>query len=244
MRPIFLGLLVTSTSACNPGGAAADAQLEALGFQSDAALGEDGATYTVSGDLEVSGADRDFTLAVSDATTTLLDAELHSSGGLELGALDGRAGAVSIVPNWGGGAVLVAIEDESGLAYLGNRGASDGQVDAWFGADFATYGAELGGSRDENFDWSYRTVRFATDDGAVEIAPGDVDTVTVGGDLWQIAVIASYDRTLRPDGSQSECGPPDDLISYEMLRVSTTIAPTSQLRLADRAMAEGPGCGG
>ena len=205
----------------------------------------EGGNYVFTGDLSASGADRDYALSVSDAAGSLFDAELHSPGDLDLSALDGHAGTVTIYPDWTGAhAELVAITDEDGLRYVANRGMSGGDLDTWFGADFATYGAELGTSRDQNFDWTYHTVSFQTEEGAVEIAPGEVDTITVAGALWQVVVIASYDRELRPKGSESDCGPPEDLISYEMIRVPERVAPTSMSRLTGRSVAEGPGCGG
>lgn len=245
MRPVLLLALLASFSACDTGSSIAEAQLESLSFESDALISEEGDTYTFTGDLSASGADRDYSLAVSDATGVLMSAELHTPGGLDLSVLDGKAGSVSVYPDWTGAtAELVAISDESGLAYVANRGRSGGDLDTWFGADFASYGEELGTDRDQNFNWTFHTVRFQTDDGAVELAPGEIDTITVGGAMWQVVVIAAYDRELRPNGEQSDCGPPDDLISYEMIRVAAKVSPTSQARLAGRSAAEGPGCGG
>lgn len=242
--PALLFPLSLHLSACDTGSVADDA-LEGFSFETDALSESEQDTYVFTGSLSASGADRDYTLRVSDGAGTALDAEVHSPGDLDLSTLSGQTGTVSIYTDWTGAhARLVAISTEDGLAYVANRGMSGGDLDTWFGADFATYGAELGTSRDTNFNWTYHTVRFQTDEGPVEIAPGELDTLTIGGELWQVVVIAAYDRELRPNGSESDCGPPEDLISYEMMRVPERVAPTAVLRQSGREIAEGPGCGG
>lgn len=242
--PALLFPVALNLAACDDGAVAADA-LEGFSIESDALVEGDDDTYVFTGDLSASGADRDYDLSVSDPTGTIFEAALHSPGDLDLGSLSGHSGTVTIYPDWTGEhARLVAITQEDGLVYVANRGMSGGDLDTWFGADFATYGAALGTSRDENFNWTYHGVSFKTDEGAVEIAPGEVDTLTINGEMWEVVVIAAYDRELRPNGSIADCGPPEDLISYEMIRVAERVAPTMQLRQSGREIAEGPGCGG
>lgn len=229
MRSLCLMVLVGCANGEVP------AQLEAIEVSGDAVSG--------SARPSVTGADRDWTFADEDGDGVVT---VHTPSGADLGTLDGRAlvfayeGAEEI-PD--GATVTLTDPDPVWLAY---RNGSTTVVDAWFGAGFADLGAEVAHERlpEQNVRRrTYRTAVFRTDDGPVELLPGDVDTLVLDGVSWRVGVVAAWDDQAQP--TNAKCGGGDArMLSYELLRIDAPIAPVTVDRALDREIPQLPeSCG-
>lgn len=242
-RSFALPVLLVALSACVEEVDLSDQQLEDLSFQIDQEVDE-GTTATFSGTLAVSGEDSDYTLQVEADGAPVLAADVHTPGGLNLSTLAGREVSIDVVHNWDANPHFLAVSDASGLAYVLNPGAQETEIAARFGEGFADWGSELGRMKEGDTTWIWRAARFETDDGAVELEPGQVEPIVVGGVRWQVAVVAAYQREYDADALLPGCGPPSDLLSYELLRVNVDVEPALRSRAPGASMAMGAGCSG
>lgn len=239
---LILPLAACSGSDDEPEGAHV-AQLELLSVQLTGATGDEYEAISGSGALTVTGSERDFTLSIADEAGPL-DVEVHSPGLSDLGALDGATVTVDLsTADFSTGTRTIVISDESGPLYAADHGTGSAELAEAFGAGFVGYGETLGTESREGYDWVYYTARFETDDGAVELEPGEVDTLSFDGVLWRVAVIAAYESSPQPDTAVPACGGSDDLLSYEMLRVEEPAEPAVLVR-PEGAKVAALSCGG
>jgi hypothetical protein len=206
-------------------------QLEAFSAVPDG-LEDDYKGATVEGTLAATGSLADFDLAVAPTDgSPVVTVTVHSPGHSMLADLDGISVRTVLSDMGLDGERSLFLFDEHGPLYIGNVGFSETDVAALFGTGFAAFGETVGTHRDKQYDWTYTTGVFQTDDGPVSLLPGEADTFLIGGDTWRMVVIAAYQVDPRPNAALP-CGGISDLLSYEMLRVTTapepeTIVPTA-----------------
>lgn len=174
---------------------------------------------SVTGVLEVDGADRDFAITV---VTGEQDVELmvHSPGQTDFNTFDGMELTLMPVMSWSGHLTGLSLSEGDTLHY-GLVGADGNpEVAQALGADFASYGPEYSSSTEDGFDYTWHPVRFATDEGHVDVMPSETAEIVVDGASWHVRVIAAYTEEARPNTPVPGCGGGGDLLSYEIERVS------------------------
>ncbi|MCB9745437.1 MAG: hypothetical protein H6740_22860 [Alphaproteobacteria bacterium] len=228
--PLFLLVLACGGSASIPeqlstGGAVLTQGLE---------LEEEYEDVAFSGALSVQGEGSDFTATLTTGDGDTFAFDVHSPTEAPLGQLDGAEVSVSM-PIFGFEETrsLILLEGADPV-YVLDAGYSADDVNALFGAEVVSFGAEQATDRDSTWDWSYTTLRLSTDDGDVELLPGEVVEVTIDGARWRAAAIAAYDREVRPNGALPGCPVLHDVLSYELLRVEEAVTEDFLTRPLDQ----------
>ena len=200
---------------------------------------EDSASITGENAV-VSGGDRDWSVEVTDGAKASTVA-FHVPGGSDLSVLEGAALDIELGDAWGDDTRRVRIDDESGPRFLVQLDADYGPASDLFGADFVSFGDEVGTGtmKDDYGTWkvSYKKAVFATDDGAVEADPGEPFVATIDGKDWRIVVHASFEVTDEPNELPDCGGGIGTTLSFEMFAVETppaldAVAPLSGARTA------------
>lgn len=208
-------------------------QLESL----QVALTDDnGQVQTAQGVLAVTGSDRQFQIAVAGGQNIVFD--LHTPGASPIAALDGVDATVAFTEQGMGGRSVI-VSDADGPLYVGalGDGMSLNAVDEIFGEGFVRWGKEVGTQTDGTFVWTYAPAVFATDNGEVELQPGNVTSIVVDGVEWRAVVSASYEVSTNPDADALPACSPESMLGFELLRVAEPIAATSIARAADAEIA-------
>lgn len=211
---LALALSALFLSACSTG--VVPEQLDA--FRADLSDGNYDELVT-SGELSVRGEGSDFTLAIDGQAI-----RVHSPGLSDLMTLDGQELQVSL--SWAGlhGERSAWVADDHGPVYIADAGWGIPEVDVAFGEGFASWGQTVATARDDQYDWSWTQVDFRTDAGVVSLLPGEVASFRVNGDLYRVVVLAAYQVDARPMAALP-CGGISDMLSYEMMRVTSEPEP-------------------
>lgn len=180
-----------------------------------------------TGVASIDGADKDWSIELDDELITT-----HSPTAMDLAAWDGEELTVAVTTTWTGSPDGLSLFDGSDLAYASVGSTENPDVIERFGADFASYGEQLGRSRADSATYTYRAIAFQTDDGTVELAPGEVAEIVVDGVTWQVAPVASYDHEYHRWAAVPACGGGGPMLSYEIMRLD---APSGEDRFVDRA---------
>jgi len=194
---------------------------------------------SASGDLAVTAEGRDFTLTITPAAGPAVEISVHSPT-TNLAKLDGLTVDADVSQSGLHEERSLVISDDGGVVYAADVGQFNDTIVAAFGADFATWGATVATDSDELYDWTYTSAKFQTDDGPVEILPGNAKTVVIAGDTYRIGVIAAYEVEAHPDAALP-CGGISDLLSFEMLRIAEAEEPATVTRAAGADLAHN-GC--
>jgi hypothetical protein len=202
---------------------------------------------SISGeDAVVSGSDRDWSVAVTDGGTVPMVA-FHVPGASDLSVLEGGSLDIELGSAWGDDSRTVRIDDETGPRFLVQLDADGGPATDLFGADFVSFGDEVGtGTMDDDYGtWevSYKKAVFQTDDGGVEAKPGEPFVATIGGVDWRIVVHGSFEVTKTPDTLPGCGGGIGTTLSFEMLAVVTPPALDAVAPLAGARTAGHHSCG-
>lgn len=228
-------------------------QLEALTIDATDAAGqpiafEDEARNT-AGLLGVSGTPLDPQLHLTREAGDI-DVSLHMPGSSDLTWLDGATVTLSLPPDdvhdrWTARPFIIA--DADGPALVAQLvGHAPDAADDVFGSGFVRYGAEQGYDERGSRAFHTRSVIVQTDEGPLEVLPGEVHGIQVGGDDWRFVLIAAYEVD-EPSGrwnAAPKCMGPPDAMSFEMVRLSLAEDGESQLlRPDDAEPAMGQGCG-
>ncbi len=209
-------------------------QLEAL----EVTLGgDDGSLQSLSGVLQVTGADKEFTLQIG-AGTEQVAIEVLSPGATPLGSLEGVEASVELTEMGMGGRSLI-VSDDTGPLYVGvlGDGMALSAVESHFGADFVRWGDEVGSQTDGTFVWSYAPAVFATDDGDVELSPGEVASIKIDGLEYRVVVSASYEVGTNPDADELPGCSPESMLGFELLRVAEPVVAATITRLPEATVA-------
>lgn len=168
---------------------------------------------------------------------------VHLPGHSDLSAFQGVEATVAIGALGVGALRSATLEDDAGLAFLLASSPDDALVVAHFGEGFVRFGEEeLGTGTTDASKHVFHPAVFVTDSGEVSVAPGEPTVLSVGGTLFRVVVIASYASTDRPLAADEKCGGPQDLLTFEMLRVDAEAEEDLIVRPAEKEMASN-GCG-
>ncbi|MCB9686532.1 MAG: hypothetical protein H6738_08480 [Alphaproteobacteria bacterium] len=247
MRHVTALLLATSLAACTGHGEPIPEQLEA----SEAVNDRQAEPYEASeaaGLALVSGADRDWTLVLTDGQDAETTVSLHLPGGSDLSSLDARDLDVALGGAWGDDTRAVAVSDEQGLAFVVQPDAEFGPATDAFGADLVAWGEELGRGKMSDdygsYTVAYRSARFQTDDGAVDALPGEPFEAVFDGVRWRVVVHASFEVLTMPKEMPGCGGGTSSTLSFEMIRVDeATVAMDALAPLPGARMAGQHHCG-
>lgn len=178
-----------------------------------------------AGLASVSGADRDWTLTLAAPDGGLATVTVHAPGRSDLSMLDGHELGVKLGGAWGADTRDLEIDDDGVAVFYGQPFIEYGPASDAFGADLVAFGDETGtGSISDDYgdyEVSFRTAVFQTDDGAVEVNPAEPFLATIEGGTWRVVVHASFTVTKFPD-AMSDCGGATfTTLSFEMVRDQT-----------------------
>jgi hypothetical protein len=198
---------------------------------------DSGSPVSSSGTLAITGSEREFQIVLDDPAVGMA-LEIHTPGATPLTQLDGIDATVELSEMGMGGRSIV-ISDDDGPLYVGALGDSPGlnRVRELFGEGFVKWGAEVGTQTDGTFVWTYKPAVFATDDGDVELQPGEVDSIVVAGVEWRVVVSASYEVGTNPDADALPACSPESMLGFELLRVPEPAEITTIARLAEAPVA-------
>ncbi|MCB9743206.1 MAG: hypothetical protein H6741_14290 [Alphaproteobacteria bacterium] len=200
------------------GSAPAPEQLSAGGAVLEAEVDE----YTaveISGTLSLSGEDGSYPATITDSEGVSLGFTLATPTQADLSDLDGaEVDAQLLIFGFEENRSLL-LSDAEGPLYVLDAGFSAEEVNALFGAEVVSFGAEAAKDRDSTWTWSYTSLRLSTDDGEVELLPGEVTEVLIQGATYRATAIAAYDREARPNAALPGCPVLEDVLSYELQRV-------------------------
>lgn len=233
--PLFAG--------CDAGGKALITppdQLEALTVETGDF--DDFEPFSKSGALAVEGADGDFTLTFTPTEGEALVIPVHSPAGTDLSALAGEERTLHLLRAEVFEQRSVAISDADGVMWVGDIGANADEVGTLLGVNPPVYGDVRATAEDDNFSWTYVSVLFSGEDGTVELQPGDVLTLPIGGAIYKVTLIAAFDRTVKDSAVLPGCPFLEDLLSYELERVAT--AEEASVKVRPEGLSEARvGCG-
>jgi hypothetical protein len=225
MRTHVLSGVLASLIACSeedPPSQYADSTLEQATVQPDEPLEgpRRDAGGTFHGDLEGG----DLTLTVGSST-----AAVHAPGFPDLTAFDGITGFMSIVEVSPAGEASLLVRDEyDGVIYLIETIEPDVLTAEAFGGNFISLGNDLGVTSAHQGEMRIYSAMVLTDNGEVEVFPGEPQEILVGGVSYRVVVTAAWHRELDPSASFN-CAIREDVLAYEVQRVEPDTADTTPL---------------
>jgi hypothetical protein len=183
---------------------------------------------TIEGnDTFVDGADRDWVITMSiEGEKYGNETEWHVPGASDLSVLEGSSLRIELGGTWSDDTQTARIDQDGSPRFLIQLDAGGGPATELFGADFVSFGDEVGTGtmKDDYGTWevSYKKAVFATDDGPVEADPGEPFVATIDGEDWRIVVHGSFEVTDEPDTLPGCGGGIGTTLSFEMLKVDAT----------------------
>ena len=180
----------------------------------------------------VDGDAKDWTLSLADTELGSQELTMHVPGQSDLSTLDGRE--LSIELEWSLTPTAV-VSDAEGLVFASVAGDNHPDVVAALGSDFISFGEEAGSVQEGTDRWSLRYAVVSTDEGTLELLPGEAEEITVDGTSWRVVVHAAYQVEPGPL-SYHPCGFAPDMLTFEVLRLdapaaSELIGPSSSREL-------------
>lgn len=238
MRPSPLVAALALLPACQweRGMELQDAQLEAAQIDTEVYVQDGSDAWEQAGRLSVTGAEQDWALSLAGETESW-SFGVHSPATTVLSRFADTEVTLSLTTSWSGRPTGIAIADEADLAWAVWGADGNDALTARFGDDLVRYGEELEAGRADGMKYSWRAVSFQTDEGRVELAPGEVDDLRIDGALWRVTVIAAYQEEPLPGTAVPDCGGGGDLISFEIERVAEAAGSDSRSRPKGAEMA-------
>lgn len=220
----FLSILVLA-AACDKEPAPEQLELGSVESEHWVQTGEEG---PVDGVLAVQGSGRDYTLTLTLEDSSQVELEVHTPGETDFTAYEGMDLTITPVISWTDAITGLSIHEGEQLRYALYGTDGNPALDDQFGNGFGTWGETISGSTIDGFHYTWHPIRFATDEGYVDLLPGEVAEVRVQDKLWRLTAIAAYTEVAGNGTDVSDCGEGGDLLSYE-------------IELIEEASAEEPG---
>ncbi len=215
-----------------------DQQLEAPDQDLTDANGDSAWELQAEGVATVGGSDQDWQVDIQ-TDDGIASVGIHSSTHMDLSELDGRTLGVDHDEDddWDGRFVL---SDTEGAVYVSVRAWSGSALDEVLGEGTVGRGADLGAFTNDIGDlYTYYSISIATDEGTVELEPGEVADVVVNGVHWLAGAVAAYDLEREVPEACGATG----VFSMELFRISTTtVIPSERLIRPAGRSAAAQGC--
>lgn len=231
MSPRLLCLL--ALAACEPYDVGdPPEQLEAV----DVALSVDVEAGRYEGDLDVVGGPVDYAFVHTDEDGQERAFEVHSPGEFDLAHIAGPDRVLHLLDGPVSGHQSVVVADGAGPTWVADLGDRAAAVSLLLGGQAVRNGETIYSDLDGVWQWTYTTLVVPTDEGDVELLPGEIQTVTIGGVYWRFAAVAAYKREPRAGAELSDCERMEDMLAYEMFRVGGLELP----EVRERPVGEDP----
>jgi len=177
---------------------------------------------TLSGDVE--GSDMDITVGSSTSAVSV-----HAPGFPDLSAWLGATTRMSVVKVAAAGDASLLVRDESdAVVYLLETIGPDVLTDEAFGGNFISLGNDTGVTAAYQSQLRIFSAFVTTDNGQVEVFPGEPQEIVVGGASYRIVVTAAWHRELDPSASFN-CTIRADVLAYEVMSVAPGTADLTPL---------------
>ncbi len=175
---------------------------------------------TLGGDPE--GADMEVTVG----TSTVF---VHAPGFPDLSPWLGASARMSVVEVAAAGDASMLVRDENdAVVYLLETVEPDVLTAEAFSAAFVSLGTDTGVTPAHRGEMRIYSVFVATDNGQVEVFPGEPQEIVVDGASWRFVLTAAWHRELDP-GADLDCTIRSDVVAYEVLRVEPGTADLTPL---------------
>ncbi len=175
----------------------------------------------VGPDLDIA-ADGEGNWTVSDDSASVV---VTTPTGADLGRLDGSAAVLDVGANDANGDLWWVAIDSRGIdggdsvTYLYDALGGGTLAEDYFGAGFVRQGDAVGVATIDGMEAEVRPAIFATDEGEVELMPGEPGRVVMQGDVYRVVVLQSWTPELDASGEPkiaADCNVGSPLI-FEML---------------------------
>ncbi len=194
----------------------------------------------LSGDLSVSGEGERLTVRV-DTSFGRTEVELKAPSRPDLSGIDGLTGQLSLAKDALTDEISLLVTGDDGPRYLLETVDSTVLTDSAFGPTFVQVGNDLGRVPVGLDHVRLYSALFQTDDGELEVFPGEPVEATIDGLSYRIVLIASWVRE-RSEDQVSNCYQLDDVLAYEVLRVEPGTADTTPLTRPESEPIDGASC--
>lgn len=157
-----------------------------------------------------------------------------------LGVSDMRMSVVEVAAD--GDATLLVRDATDAVVYLLETVEPDVLTSEAFGGNFIELGDDLGPTEAYLSTMRIYSAFVATDNGEIELFPGEPQEIVVGGASYRIVLTAAWHREL-DSGSSLQCTLRADVLAYEVLRVEPGAANLAPLLRDPLAPIEQGTCG-
>lgn len=193
------------------------------------------------GALAVDGSGENLTVQI-DTQNGRTEVEVKAPGMPDLSVLDGLEGQLSIAEDALTDRLSLLVTDDQGPVYLLEPVNATVLTTETFGPGFVQVGADLGTVPVGLDHVRLYSALFETDDGAVEVFPGEPVEATIDGQTYRIVLVANWVRELSGDRS-SECASQlDEALAYELTRVEPGAADLTPLTRPETVPIDGSTC--
>ncbi|MEE9385220.1 MAG: hypothetical protein V3V08_17585 [Nannocystaceae bacterium] len=167
--------------------------------------------------VEAGPAEGEWTLTFDNADRTArLGLAVHSAGRLPLGAaLDELDATIRVGAARRPGRASLEISDTEGLVYVVLLDAVKAREPN--SAGFVGFGDRLAKENNGAYRTTFRTAKYDTDDGLVEVEPGERRKLQLGGRTYSVVLADAYTNKLRAGRATPKCGMPTAVVAMELL---------------------------
>jgi len=239
-RSLFLALGMAV--ACNNGSDTspyADSSLEIPSVTLENGVELAAARQDLGGVITVSGTAPNLTVNINTDNGGT-EVTVKAPGLPDLSAIEGIEGMLSLAEDPLTDKLSVMISDAEGPLYLLETVDAGPLTTSAFGPGFAGGGGSLGDVGVGLDTLTLYGIDISTDDGVVELFPGEPQEILVDGVSYRAVVVASFSRFFN---AQPTCNfLIEDIRSFELTRVEAGTADLTPLTRPEGARIEGPFC--
>ena len=156
--------------------------------------------------------------------------------------IDGIEGQLSLAEDALTDELSLLVTDAGGPVYLLEAVGTTVLTTEAFGPTFVEVGADLGTVPVGLDHLRLYSASFQTDDGPIEVFPGEPVLATIDGSAYRIVLVASWVRE-RSGDRVADCYQLDEVLSYELVRVTEGEADLQPLVRPEAEPIDGSSCG-